>query len=104
MRAIGRDHGHDPQGGLTRAYGRLCGEGVAMTRKQNFFFLAVFSLVLVKWWLDLVFIPAKPNDIYGFWSRLIPLVVGSVAYLIWVGSLIAESRRVEQPRQPPQAS
>ena len=75
-----------------------------MTRKQNYFFLAVFSLVLVKWWLDVMFIPARPSDIYGFWSRLFTLVVGSVGYLMWVGCLIAESRRGGGPRQPSQGS
>ena len=75
-----------------------------MTRKQSLFFLAVYTLVLVKWWLDLVFMPAKPSDIYGFWSRLIPLVVGSVAWLMWVGALIAEFGRRGGPRPPARAS
>jgi hypothetical protein len=75
-----------------------------MTRKQNYFFLAVFSLMLVKWWLDFIFIPAKPTDIYGFWSRLVPLVLGSVAFVMWLGVLFTESRRREGRHQPPQGS
>ena len=74
-----------------------------MTRKQNGLFLAVFGLVLVKQLLDLAFIPDRPGDIYGFWSRLIPLVVGSLAYSMWVGALITKTRRREA-RRPPQSS
>ena len=75
-----------------------------MTRKQGFFILAAFSIVHVNRWLDLVFVPGRTSDVYGFWSRLIPLVVGSVAYLIWLGVLVAGSRRGGGPRQAPHGS
>jgi hypothetical protein len=77
-----------------------------MTRKQHILCLAVFSLVLVERWLDLTVRPRPLTDIYGFWSRLVPLVLGSLAYVMWVGVLIAESRRAGGPRPPqhPQGS
>jgi hypothetical protein len=75
-----------------------------MTRKQHIVCLAAFSLFLVERWLDLAFRPARPSDVYGFWSRLVPLVVGSLAYVMWVGALIAMCRRGGGPRQRRQGS
>ena len=75
-----------------------------MTRKNQIFILAVFGLMLINWWLDLAFKPARPSDVYGFWSRLIPLVVGCVAFVMWVGVLVADSRRGGGPQQPPPGS
>ncbi len=75
-----------------------------MSKKQHILCLAAFTVVLVNWWIQVAFAPARPSDVYGFWSRLVPLVLGSLAYLIWLGVLVAGFRRRGGPGQPPRAS
>jgi hypothetical protein len=71
-----------------------------MTRKYAIGFWAFLSLALAHQWYNFTVTPARPTDIYPPWSRLIPLTLFSLFWVIGVGLLIVSCFRRNGKNRP----